>query len=101
MARKGWKTKFKDSFRRVRRRGSRQLDHMVGQEEWDDGRYAPGSLRRSNQPPVLSQALLRQGLLGQERAPVRRRRSSGSVLKSMEIDRLLEDLKKYKVDIDR
>ena len=101
---RGWKvvTKFKDSFGRVRRRGSRQLDHMVGCGGVGRRQVCAGcSLRRSNQPPVLSQALLRQGLLGQERAPVRRRRRSGSVLKSMEIDRLLEDLKKYKVYINR
>ena len=53
---------------------------------------APGAA--PNQPTVLSQALTRQGLLlcGRE---------SESVLRPMEIDQLLEDLKKYEVDINR
>ena len=54
---------------------------------------APGAA--PNQPPVLSQALTRQGLL------LLCGRESESVLRPMEIDQLLEDLKKYKVDINR
>ena len=93
---------FKDSLRGEQERG--QLDHMVGVGA---GTMATAGMRRCavcsprlyHQPtPVLSQPLPCQGL-NPQRESARVRRRSGSVLKSMEIERLLEDLKKPKVDI--